>query len=139
MEGALKLKEISYIHAEAYAAGELKHGPLALVGSGESSRPDDRSLWTVETFVEQLDGVRHELGLERIHLFGSSWGGMLAVEYMLTRPAGVESMILNSTPTSAPRWAVEAERLFEALPPGLGPHEAEEAFKRRHICRRQPK
>jgi glucosamine--fructose-6-phosphate aminotransferase (isomerizing) len=31
MEGALKLKEISYIHAEGYAAGELKHGPLALV------------------------------------------------------------------------------------------------------------
>ena len=30
-EGALKLKEISYIHAEAYAAGELKHGPLALI------------------------------------------------------------------------------------------------------------
>jgi glucosamine--fructose-6-phosphate aminotransferase (isomerizing) len=34
MEGALKLKEISYIHAEAYAAGELKHGPLALVDGG---------------------------------------------------------------------------------------------------------
>lgn len=33
MEGALKLKEISYIHAEAYAAGELKHGPLALIDS----------------------------------------------------------------------------------------------------------
>jgi glucosamine--fructose-6-phosphate aminotransferase (isomerizing) len=31
MEGALKLKEISYIHAEAYAGGELKHGPLALI------------------------------------------------------------------------------------------------------------
>ena len=31
MEGALKLKEISYIHAEAYAAGELKHGPIALI------------------------------------------------------------------------------------------------------------
>jgi glucosamine--fructose-6-phosphate aminotransferase (isomerizing) len=31
LEGALKLKEITYIHAEAYAAGELKHGPLALV------------------------------------------------------------------------------------------------------------
>ena len=31
MEGALKLKEISYVHAEAYAAGELKHGPLALL------------------------------------------------------------------------------------------------------------
>ncbi len=34
MEGALKLKEISYIHAEAYAAGELKHGPLALISEG---------------------------------------------------------------------------------------------------------
>ncbi|MCV5855475.1 SIS domain-containing protein, partial [Escherichia coli] len=31
MEASLKLKEISYIHAEAYAAGELKHGPLALI------------------------------------------------------------------------------------------------------------
>ena len=34
LEGALKLKEISYIHAEAYAAGELKHGTLALIESG---------------------------------------------------------------------------------------------------------
>lgn len=34
MEGALKLKEISYVHAEAYAAGELKHGPLALICEG---------------------------------------------------------------------------------------------------------
>ena len=34
MEGALKLKEISYIHAEAYAAGELKHGPIALIEEG---------------------------------------------------------------------------------------------------------
>jgi len=34
LEGALKLKEISYIHAEGYAAGELKHGPFALLGSG---------------------------------------------------------------------------------------------------------
>ena len=34
MEGSLKLKEISYIHSEAYAAGELKHGPIALIDSG---------------------------------------------------------------------------------------------------------
>ena len=33
-EGALKLKEISYIHAEAYAAGEMKHGPIALLEKG---------------------------------------------------------------------------------------------------------
>jgi glucosamine--fructose-6-phosphate aminotransferase (isomerizing) len=34
MEGALKLKEISYIHAEGYAAGEMKHGPIALIEDG---------------------------------------------------------------------------------------------------------
>jgi glucosamine--fructose-6-phosphate aminotransferase (isomerizing) len=34
LEGALKLKEISYIHAEGYAAGEMKHGPIALIGDG---------------------------------------------------------------------------------------------------------
>jgi glucosamine--fructose-6-phosphate aminotransferase (isomerizing) len=34
MEGALKLKEISYIHAEAYASGEMKHGPIALITEG---------------------------------------------------------------------------------------------------------
>ena len=34
LEGALKLKEISYVHAEGYPAGELKHGPIALVESG---------------------------------------------------------------------------------------------------------
>jgi glucosamine--fructose-6-phosphate aminotransferase (isomerizing) len=34
LEGALKLKEISYIHAEGYAAGEMKHGPIALIGEG---------------------------------------------------------------------------------------------------------
>jgi glucosamine--fructose-6-phosphate aminotransferase (isomerizing) len=42
-EGALKLKEISYIHAEAYAAGELKHGPLALVDAGMPTMSCSRS------------------------------------------------------------------------------------------------
>ncbi len=40
LEGALKLKEISYIHAEAYPAGELKHGPLALVDARDAGRRD---------------------------------------------------------------------------------------------------
>ena len=34
MEGALKLKEISYVHAEGYAAGEMKHGPISLIDDG---------------------------------------------------------------------------------------------------------
>ena len=38
LEGALKLKELSYVHAEGYPAGELKHGPIALVGGGRAGR-----------------------------------------------------------------------------------------------------
>ena len=57
MEGALKLKEISYIHAEAYAAGELKHGPLALVD-------DDMPVITVapnDALLEKLKSNLHEV------------------------------------------------------------------------------
>jgi len=63
MEGALKLKEISYIHAEAYAAGELKHGPLALV-TGEmpvvAVAPHDALL---EKLKSNLQEVRARAGV----------------------------------------------------------------------------
>jgi len=55
------------------------------LGCGRSDRPDDPSLWTVDRFVEELAVVRESLGLERLHLFGSSWGGMLAIQYVLDR------------------------------------------------------
>jgi proline-specific peptidase len=108
------------------------------LGGGDSSRPNDPSLWAVETFIEQLERVIDWLRLGRFHLFGSSWGGMLALEYAFTRPAGVASLVLNSTPTSAPRWAQETLRLHSELPPGLDEKEAEAEFKRRHICRLVP-
>jgi L-proline amide hydrolase len=108
------------------------------LGGGESDRPDDPSLWTIETFIAQLGSVRERLGLDRLHLFGSSWGGMLALEYAFLRPPGLASLVLNSTPTSAPRWAEETLRLRGELPEGLDEQEAETAFKRRYICRLDP-
>ena len=54
MEGALKLKEISYIHAEAYPAGELKHGPLALVDN-------DMPVVTVAPNNELLEKLKSNL------------------------------------------------------------------------------
>jgi len=54
MEGALKLKEISYIHAEAYPAGELKHGPLALVDA-------DMPVITVAPNNELLEKLKSNL------------------------------------------------------------------------------
>ena len=64
MEGALKLKEISYIHAEAYAAGELKHGPLALVDEGMpviAVAPDDDLLEKLKSNLHEVDARGGEL------------------------------------------------------------------------------
>lgn len=57
MEGALKLKEISYIHAEAYAAGELKHGPLALIDAEMPIivvAPNDELLEKLKSNIEEV-------------------------------------------------------------------------------------
>ncbi len=57
LEGALKLKEVSYIHAEAYPAGELKHGPLALVDHEMpviSVAPNDRLLDKLKANIEEV-------------------------------------------------------------------------------------
>ena len=124
------------------------------LGCGNSSQPSGPSLWTVELFVAELASLRKTLDLERIHLLGHSWGGMLALEYALTGPDGLESLVLSSTFSSARLWAEEALRLRAELPPEvlavLEEHEAagtvhdpeyEEAtmeYYRRHLCRLDP-
>jgi len=70
MEGALKLKEISYIHAEAYPAGELKHGPLALIDSEMpviAVAPDDDLLEKVKSNLQEVKARGGEL-----YVFGHS-------------------------------------------------------------------
>jgi L-proline amide hydrolase len=89
------------------------------LGCGRSDQPDDTSLWRVDRFVEELATVRRELELERIHLLGQSWGGMLAIEYMLTQPEGIVSLVLASTLSSMPLWVAEANRLRNELPPEI--------------------
>jgi proline-specific peptidase len=121
------------------------------LGCGKSDQPDDRSLWHIARFVAEVDTVRQALGLEQIHLLGQSWGGWLAIEYMLTNPTGVVSLILASTSASIPQFVAETKRLKSELPPEvyetLQRYEAagdyhhpeyEEAtleFYRRHVCR----
>jgi glucosamine--fructose-6-phosphate aminotransferase (isomerizing) len=64
MEGALKLKEISYIHAEAYAAGELKHGPLALVDADMpvvTVAPNDALLEKLKSNMQEVRARGGEL------------------------------------------------------------------------------
>ena len=64
LEGALKLKEISYIHAEAYPAGELKHGPLALVDKDMpviSIAPNDALLEKLKSNLQEVKARGGEL------------------------------------------------------------------------------
>jgi glucosamine--fructose-6-phosphate aminotransferase (isomerizing) len=75
MEGALKLKEISYVHAEAYAAGELKHGPLALID-------EDMPVVVVAPNNELLDKLKSNMQVVRAR------GGQLYV--FADRESGIE-------------------------------------------------
>jgi proline-specific peptidase len=124
------------------------------LGCGRSDRPGDASLWTVERFVEELAQVRAALGLGRLHLFGSSWGGMLALQYALDRRPPLQSMILCGSPASMPRWARDCEELLAAQPAEvrrtIRQHEqagftacpeyqaAILGFYREHVCRLDP-
>lgn len=124
------------------------------LGCGKSDRPDDPSMWTVDLFLEELSVVRETLGLNRCHLLGSSWGGMLAMEYALLRPAGLASLVLASAPAAIPQWISEADRLRKGLPSEvqevLRKHEdagttddpeyqdAMMVFYRQHVCRLDP-
>ena len=90
------------------------------LGSGNSSKPSDPSLWTVALFAAELANVREALTLDRVHLFGHSWGGMLAQEYALGQPDGLASLVLSSTLSSAALWREEALRLRAALPAEIG-------------------
>ncbi len=125
------------------------------LGCGLSSLPQPHpEMWTVELYVEEVDSVRRALGLDRLHLLGASWGGMLAMSYMLTGPHGIASLTLASSPASIPQWVAEANKLREKLPPdvqsALRKHEADgnfedpeyvaavRVFYHRHVCRLDP-
>ncbi len=86
------------------------------IGSGRSDRPKDPSLWTVESFVDELRTVRDQLDLTDLHLLGHSWGGMLALEYLFTQPTGVASLIMASSLATTKMWTDEAKRLRLELP-----------------------
>ncbi len=86
------------------------------IGCGNSDRPTDVE-WSVAVFRDEVVALREQLGLERIHLLGSSWGGMLAQEHVLAGARGIVSLVLSSTLASIDEWAEEQLKLRAALPP----------------------
>ena len=87
------------------------------IGCGNSYVDGHPELWTSETWADELEAVRDALGLKRVHLLGQSWGGMLAIYYLIERkPYGINSVVLSSTLSSSELWKREQHRLISFLP-----------------------
>ena len=125
------------------------------LGSGNSDRPDDRSLWTIKRFVEELEHVREALQLHEVHILGQSWGTMLGVDYVLAKaPQGVTSLILSGPCLSAARWSTDQKAYLSEFPEAIrrviqdseasgdfsssGYQEAMKQYYKRHVCRLDP-
>jgi len=148
----------NWLHLQPYEAlaDERRVVFYDQLGGGNSAieEPHDSSMWTPELFVEEVGAVREALGLDRVHVLGHSWGGMLGMQYATTQPDGLVSLIVESSPPSVPEWMPEVARLRSELPPEvdatLRRHEEagttdspeyEEAtmeFYKRHLCRADP-
>ncbi len=98
--------------------------------------------------------MRAALQFAQVHLYGHSWGTMLALDYVLTHPARLNSLVLASPCADIPRFARDVRALLAAMPPEIrdavqrneaaGTFETEEyqeatfAFYQRHLCRVDP-
>ena len=85
------------------------------LGCGKSDRPDDPSLWSITRYVDEVETVRKALGLEKINLLGQSWGGWLSIEYALTYPDAIQSLVLANTCGDLPHLTTELNRMRDAL------------------------
>jgi L-proline amide hydrolase len=127
------------------------------LGNGRSTHLPDRGadFWTVELFLAELDNLLVTLGVDGgYHVLGQSWGGMLAAEHAVRRPAGLRSVTIADSPASMELWVSEANRLRRLLPQdvqeALLAHEAAgtydhpdykaavQVFYDRHVCRVVP-
>lgn len=87
------------------------------LGCGESFVEGHPELWTLQTWMDELDALRARLRLDKVHLLGQSWGGMLIIAYLVDRkPEGVVSAILSSTLSSSALWSHEQHRLISFMP-----------------------
>lgn len=127
------------------------------IGNGRSThlRDADRSYWTVELFVAELNNLLAGLGIaDSYHLLGQSWGGMLGAEFAVRRPAGLKRLVIADSPASMRLWSMAADSLRAELPAEvektLRQHEEAETtdspeylqamqmYYNRHVCRVVP-
>ncbi|MDT8429911.1 MAG: proline iminopeptidase-family hydrolase [Bacteroidales bacterium] len=86
------------------------------VGTGRSGNLQDTSLMRMDYFVDQLHAFVESLGLKDYIVYGHSWGTMLALDYYLEHPEGIQAMIMNSPLVSTDYWMKDADTLIATLP-----------------------
>lgn len=84
--------------------------------SGRSVGQVDSASVRIQTFVDDIEALRQELGLGRVHVLAHSWGGLLALNYALRYPDGLRGLVLVSPmPPSATLWQEEQQRVAERV------------------------
>jgi L-proline amide hydrolase len=124
------------------------------IGCGNSTHLPDKpkEFWTPELFMEELVLLTEHLGISnKYNIVGQSWGGMLGMQFAISKPKGLNAMVIADSPASMEVWVSEANKLRKELPPEveatLLKHEAAETtedpeyvaavdvFYSRHLCR----
>ena len=87
------------------------------LGCGNSFVEGHPELWNMETWIGELKALRRHLNLNRVHILGQSWGGMMLIAYLIDHcPEGIQSAILSSTLSSSTLWSREQHRLISFMP-----------------------
>jgi proline iminopeptidase len=89
------------------------------LGGGKSDPLTDTTKFTIPHFVEELEALRSHLGLERVHIYGHSWGTILGIEYYRAHPEHVASLVLGSAALDIPAWEKNARELLKTLPDSM--------------------
>ena len=87
------------------------------LGSSYSDQPDDRSLWTLPRFVEEVEEVRQGLGLDNFVLYGHSWGGMLAIDYALKYQQHLRGMVISNMTAGIQSYLKRTQALKALITP----------------------
>jgi proline iminopeptidase len=89
------------------------------LGCGKSDVPKNLNMFTIERAVEDLEGFRREMNLGKVHLFGSSYGGLIAIAYALKYQKNLKSLISAGGLASVPHAIMCMEELKAQLPPDV--------------------
>jgi len=88
--------------------------------TGRSERPGLRDQWNIDHSVTEIEAIRAQLGLDKVHLMGWSWGGAVAAEYVLEgKREGLGAVIMSGPLLSTPAWINDAAALLATMPEDL--------------------